>query len=325
LLRTREGMALLSVLILVAVLSVIAVVVLDDIRFSIGRTRNAETASQGQWYAIAAERLARRQIRRLVQENPARTPVNPQWNGRVFQFPIEQGAIQVTVTDGQACFNLNSLVEGGEGAWVAREEGVRQLGALARTLGVAEPEARGLASAAADWIDSDDRARPGGAEDAWYAGQPRRIRTGGTLMAEVSELRAVRGVDEALYRRLRPYLCALPRADLTRLNVNTLTPAQAPLLAMLSDGDLGVETARAAIAARPAGGWPAASDFWGQPALANAALPQTARDQATLATRYFDFVAEVSYAGSLVTRTGLIEVAPGGQVTTAIARWTRDE
>ena len=69
-------------------------------------------------------------------------------------------------------------------------------------------------------------------------------RTGNTLFADAGELRAVAGMSPALYRRLRPWLCALPTSDLSPINLNTLSPEQAPLLAMLAPGQLGVERAR---------------------------------------------------------------------------------
>src|SRR3546814_9795103 len=79
-------------------------------------------------------------------------------------------------------------------------------------------------------------------------------------MADVSELRAVRGVTPKIYARLKPWLCVLPVAEPVQLNVNTLAPAQAPLLAMLLPGKLGLEDARAVLAARPAGGYGSRSD-----------------------------------------------------------------
>ncbi|MDQ7812241.1 MAG: type II secretion system protein GspK, partial [Brevundimonas sp.] len=66
----REGMALLTVLLLVAVMSVVAVAVLDDVRFSVRRATNAETQAQAQWYASGAEALARRQVARLLAAGP---------------------------------------------------------------------------------------------------------------------------------------------------------------------------------------------------------------------------------------------------------------
>src|SRR3546814_7059773 len=67
-------------------------------------------------------------------------------------------------------------------------------------------------------------------------------------MADVSELRAVRGVTPKIYARLKPWLCVLPVAEPVQLNVNTLAPAQAPLLAMLLPGKLGLADARAVLA-----------------------------------------------------------------------------
>ena len=64
----------------------------------------------------------------------------------------------------------------------------------------------------------------------------------------------MRGVDAALYRRLLPLVCALPNADLM-VNINTLTPEQAPLLAALFLDSLSVEQAQSVLAARPREGW----------------------------------------------------------------------
>ena len=54
---------------------------------------------------------------------------------------------------------------------------------------------------------------------------------------------------------LRPWLCALPVTDLAPINLNSLRPDQAPLLAMLAPGQLDLDRARAIIVERPSGGW----------------------------------------------------------------------
>ena len=321
----REGMALLVVLLLVAVLAVIAVAVLDDVRFSVRRAVNAETGAQAQWYAIGAEDMALRQIRRLHEAGPMKTPLSPEWNGRRFVFPIEEGSVTAVVRDGQACFNLNSLVEGAPGAWAARPLGVAQFIALARSLDIPEGRARMVADSVTDWIDSDDAPRAAGAEDAVYAPLPRPYRTAGALMIEASELRAVRGVDAAIYRALRPYVCALPIADLSPINVNTLTPDQAPLIVMLGEGRVSLSAARGAVAAMPVGGWPDVDAFWNQPALREARPPQPVHDQVSVRTRYFRFEAEVAYAGAVAVRSGLIEISRDNRIHTVVARWMSEE
>lgn len=321
----REGMALLVVLIMVAVLAVIAVAVLDDVRFSIRRAVNVETGAQAQWYAIGAERVALRAVRRLHEAGPLRTPLDPEWNGKVFSYPIEQGEIRARLRDGQACFNLNSVVEGGDGAWVARPQGIAQFLALSRALGVPEARARKVADSLTDWIDSDDIPRGLGAEDAVYQGRPKPYRTAGGLMVEASELRAVDGVDAATYRTLRPFICALPEAVLSPVNINTLTPDKAPLLVMLADGRLSLSAARSTIAATPAGGWPDTEAFWSQPALTDARPVQAVHDQVGVRTRYFAFHAEVQYAGALAVRSGMIEISRDNRVQTVLVRWTTED
>ena len=321
----REGMALLTVLLLVAVMSVIAVAVLDDVRFSVRRTTNAETQAQAQWHASGAEALARRQVARLLTAGPARTPLEPEWNGRRLTFPIEGGSISAVVTDGQACFNLNSVVEGVGEDLIARPLGTAQFLALGRAVGAPDSRMRAVADALTDWLDADTTALPLGAEDGAYAGLATPYRTGGVLLAEVSELRAVKGVDPDLYRRLRPWVCALPTSRLSPLNVNTLSPEQAPLLVMLTDGALTPDNARAVIARRPKQGWPDPAAFWAQPALATIELPAETRDQATVLTRYFNLRVEVDYGDSRAVRTALLHAQPDGAVRTVSQRWTPDE
>ncbi|MFN4091485.1 MAG: type II secretion system minor pseudopilin GspK [Brevundimonas sp.] len=323
--KDREGMALLVVLIMVAVLAVIAVAVLDDVRFSIRRAVNVETGAQAQWYAIGAERVALRAVRRLHEAGPIRTPLDPEWNGKAFSYPIEQGEIRAQVRDGQACFNLNSVVEGGTDAWVARPEGIAQFMALARALGLPEARARKVADSLTDWIDSDDLPRGLGAEDAVYQSRPKPYRTAGGLMVEASELRAVDGVDAATYRTLRPFLCALPEALLSPINVNTLTVEKAPLLVMLSDGRLSASAARSAIAAMPRGGWADAAAFWGQGVLRDAQPSAAVREQVGVRTRYFAFEAEVRYAGALAVRSGMIQISKDNRVQTVLVRWTAED
>jgi general secretion pathway protein K len=318
-------MALLTVLLLVAVMSVVAVSVLDDVRFSVRRASNVEFQSQAQWYAAGAENLARRQIARLLEAGPARTPLEPAWNGRTLRFPIDNGVLSATVADGQACFNLNSLVLGVGEDLIARPLGAAQFRALGRAVGAPDSRMQAVGDALTDWLDADTVALPLGAEDGTYAGLPTPYRTGGVMLVEVSELRAIKGMDAKTYRRLRPWVCALPTSRLSPLNVNTLAPEQAPLLVMLTGGALGPEQARALISSRPRNGWPDVEAFWSQPALASVQIDPEARDQVTVVTRYFDLRIDVELAGSRAVRTALLEAGADGRVRTVIQRWTPEE
>lgn len=321
--QNREGMALLTVLLLVAVMAAVAAAVLDDVRFSVRRTTNTERQAQAQWYADGAERLARRQIARLAARDPSRTPLQPAWNGRRFDFPVEGGVIGATIRDGQACFNLNSVVQGAGEDLTVRPEGVAQFLALGRAVGAPESRMRAAADALVDWLDADGETRPLGAEDGAYAGLADPYRTAGMMLVEVSELRAVKGVDADLYQRLRPWVCALPTTRSAPLNINTLAPEQAPLLVMLADGALGADEARRLIERRPAGGWRDVAAFRADPGAA--ALPAAADEQLTVVTRFFDLRIDVDHGGLRAVRTALLHAPADGPVRTVIQRWTPDE
>ena len=322
--RRQSGVALLTVLLLVAVMSVLLVALLDDIRFGLRRAGNAHAQSQAQWYALGAETLARSRIAALAARDRQRTTLEGDWNDRPFVFPLEDGLLRARLRDQSACFNLNSVVEGAEEQLYRRDTGVRQFEALARAVGIAPAEAGALADALADWIDSDQAPAARGAEDSHYLRLPKPYRTSGTLLAEVSELRAIRGFDDATYRRLRPHLCALPTPELSPINITTLGRDDAVLLVMVSEGRLALASARSVIAQRPAGGWRDFATFWALPAMAAAEPGNDALQQLSLRTRFFSLHAQVQYLDADVVLSTLFEMDAAGEVTSLARRWTPD-
>jgi general secretion pathway protein K len=320
----EEGAALLTVLLLVAVMSALAVGVLDDIRFGLKRTANAETVGQAQWYALGAETVARARLARLTAQDPLRTPAGD-WNGRWLLYPIDNGVIRARITDAGACFNLNSVVQGAREQWSRRELGLGQFIALLRALDVSPRDAELLAETLADWIDTDgNRSALGGEDDAYIRAAP-PYRTSGTLLSEVSELRAIRGFTPEIYARIRPFVCALPTADLSPINVNLLDEGRAVLLTALMDGQLDPRAAADIIKSRPDGGWQTIEEFWGNPLLRQHLPTDAALDQVSLRTRFFSLQAEVDYAGSEAVMTSLLEQPAAGPIRLAARRWTLEE
>src|SRR5687767_14256071 len=300
--RREEGAALLTVLLLVAVMSALAVGVLDDIRFGLRRTANAETVGQAQWYALGAEAVARARLARLAGLDPQRTPAGD-WNGRWLLYPIDNGVIRARIADAGTCFNLNSVVQGANEQWGRRDLGLHQFIALLRALEISPRDAESLAEALADWIDTDGSRTTLGGEDDSYANAAPPYRTAGTLLSEVSELRAIRGFTPEIYARIRPFVCALPTADLSPININLLEAGNALLLTMLMDGRLDPGAAAALIESRPDGGWRTVDEFWSNPVLTEHLPPDAALDQVSLRTRFFSLQAEVDYAGSEAVMT----------------------
>jgi general secretion pathway protein K len=320
----EKGAALLTVLLLVAVMSIIAVGVLDDIRFGVRRAANVTGRDQAQLYALGAEELARVQVARIARLDPERTTLKGDWNGRRFQFPIENGVMTGRISDATGCFNLNSVTEARGPRLVRQELGVRQFVILLGALGIPQGRGQTLADNLADWIDSDDIAM-GGAEDQDYARAAPAYRTGGAMLAEVSELRAVRGFTQDVYARIRPFVCAPPTTDLSPINVNTLPPDRSLLITMVTLGAIPPEAGARLLAGRPTDGWTSLQAFWNEPILVDQIPEDTARGQIALRTRFFSLDADVTFAGSSATLNALLEVDTSGAVKLAARRWTRDE
>ena len=327
--RRQRGVALLTVLLLVAVMTVLVMGVLDDIRFGLRRAGNAQAIAQAQWHALGAEALALARIGELARREPGRTTLRGGWNGTPFVFPLENGTIRARLSDATACFNLNSVVMGAPEQWQRRELGAHQFHALLRALDLPAHQATALVDTLVDWIDSDQAAGARGAEDMHYALGAPAYRTAGHLLAEPGELRAIAGFDARTYARLRPYVCALPTAALSPVNLNTLGDDDAVLLVMLTDGAIGLEAARRVLRARPESGWPDPDAFWNHPVMAAVGLPpglaEEIRQQVALHTRYFELQAEVEHAGAQVVLGALLEHSLSAEPRLVARRWTLPE
>jgi len=212
-LRGERGVALISVLLVVAVLTgILSQMTLSNQVW----LRQVESGT-----AVAQARQAGRAVQHWVglilakDDNELDGRPDP-WARPLPPMPVSWGELGGRIEDVQGRFNLNNLVTPqGERAPVA----ARRFRRLLRILEL-NP---GIADAAADWIDPDNRPQGGwGAEDGFYAGRQPPYQAANRPFAEAAELRLVRGVDGEAWRKLKPHVTALPEA--TGVNVNTATP-----------------------------------------------------------------------------------------------------
>ncbi|HEX9183939.1 MAG TPA: type II secretion system minor pseudopilin GspK [Burkholderiales bacterium] len=159
------------------------------------------------------------------------------WALRLPPVPVDNGELAGHIDDQQGRFNLNNLVANG----VASPAHIAQFQRLLQVLEL--PEA--LANSLADWIDADGAPLPqGGAEDDDYQSRQPPILAANRPLIDAAELALVRGYDDAVRARLRPFVTALP--GFTPLNVNTAAPE---VLVALVEG-LGLDAARSLVAQR---------------------------------------------------------------------------
>jgi general secretion pathway protein K len=298
----ERGAALLTVLLLVAVMATIAAAALDRIGVGTRFIANASTASQARAWLEMAEQLTATRIEDRIGADGSPTTLAGGWLGVERDVDLPDGStVHARVEDGSNCFNLNSLVQRlPNGQHVARPLAARQFAALMASIGINEGEASGIAAAATDYIDPDSQPLPGGGED-----DP--LPSANQLMADPSELRLLPNVTDRHYGLLERWVCALPMTELSAINVNTLLPEQAPLLAMLLPGRWNLARARAQITSRPTDGFGSVLSFWRSPALAGIEPPAEAAEQVKVRTSFFVLRARVKAGEMELAETALFD------------------
>lgn len=322
--HSERGAALLAVLILVAITGAIAAASLEKLRLSRMVATNVVAIDQARQFAVGAEQLGMLIVNDLVTQDRTKTTLAGNWNGGIRRVPMPGGGtVEARLRDGGNCFNLNSVVAGEADNLVRRGSGVDQFVALMVLRAIPEPDARRIAEAAADWADTDTMTGPGGAEDAAYAAGPQPFRTANALFADVSELRVMPGMSAVHFARIRPWLCALPVAELSPINVNTLLPGQALLLSALTQGRLSEEAARRVLAMRPAAGWSNNVEFWRTDMLRELPIPLDVQQQPQMRTDWFVIDVRSIVGESEFFETVLVD-ARFQPVRLAQRRWTRE-
>ena len=209
-----RGVALVTVLVVVAVLSGILADLALSNRLWMQRVASGTALAQAQ----EAARAAQPWVGAILQADDAAFDARTeQWARPIPPLPVAWGEVTGSVEDLQGRFNLNTLVT---------SEGKPDEGRLARfrrLLRILELNPR-LADAVVDWLDKDRLPRGGlGAEASYYMGQDPAYAPANRAMREAGELRLVRGVTGEVWRALAPHVTALPEA--TDVNINTATPA----------------------------------------------------------------------------------------------------
>ena len=306
--RTSErGTALLTVLLLVAVIAVLAAHGIDRLAGATKLASNSRELSQARAYLIAAESIGMQSAEQIVGISPGRTTNIGGWNGKAQRFPVPGGIVTAALSDGGNCFNINSVVQQRQAILSPRPEGMIQFQRLMVLLEVPAGDAADIAASVADWIDSDDIAARTGAEDQYYQQLDEPYLTANAVLVDVSELRAIKGVTAEIYNRIAPWLCALPTTDPSPININTLRPEQAILLVMLSDTNTDLVRARQFLGQRPATGFASLDDFWKRPYPASLNASSAVQGQVKLTTRWFRLDASIEMQSALAEERALID------------------
>jgi len=256
--KKQQGVALITAVLIVALVTAAAVAMASKQQFDIRRTANIFNNDIAYQFALGAEDYARNVLEWDITKAGTTTDHLAEDWAQEVAVPVEGAMLTGSVQDLQGRINLNSLLDANGKPNVEMEKRFKHLLDL---LGLNQD----VSQAVLDWIDEDINPRfNGGAEDDYYMLQTPPYRAANRLMVSVSELLLVMGVDDEVYQLLLPHVSALPVVS-TKINVNT---ASAEVLASLAV-TMTIADGEALIQARPDTGFAKIADFTAQTLLSN--------------------------------------------------------
>jgi general secretion pathway protein K len=220
----QRGVALILAVLIMALAVMLAASVSFKGYLDQRRTVNQFGMDQGFEVALGGEAWAADSLRRDKQQSSKTDDFTEEWATPIPPIPIEKdkqviGDFEGQLEDMQGRFNLNSLVmlEGGQ-----LKFDQKAIDRFERLLDLLELEPK-WAKIIADWIDSDIQPNfPEGAEDPTYTGLTPPYRTANMPVTRASELLAIDGFGLERYRKLEPFVTALPIG--TTVNLCTASP-----------------------------------------------------------------------------------------------------
>ncbi|MBE9562716.1 MAG: type II secretion system minor pseudopilin GspK [Proteobacteria bacterium] len=215
--HTESGVALITVMLIVALATITAVAMTTRQQIDIYRTANLINGEQAYLYALGGESWIKRI---LLRDDKKIDSLQDVWATSIPALPIPGGYVTGQITDLQGKFNLNNLLQ---------DDGqisLKDITVLERLLNILELPIS-LVEIIIDWIDTNEEQLVNGAEDNVYLMKNPAYRTANRLLIDPSEIRLLIGIEE--YYKLLPYISTLP----TRTSININTASDKILMALV--------------------------------------------------------------------------------------------
>jgi general secretion pathway protein K len=201
----QRGIALLVAILLVALGTIIAAAMAYENAMTARRGAATFALDETVLIGEGAEALAAYGLREVHRSDASHIYIGQGWDKPVGPVEVVPGVmLTAALEDLSGRFNLNSLVQSDGTVNQVTFAAFQQLLASLQI----EPKWAGYI---VDWIDPDIVPQnPDGAEDSVYMGQIPPYRTPNMYITSASELLALPGFGHDRYRKLAPYVVALP-------------------------------------------------------------------------------------------------------------------
>ncbi|OUR99135.1 hypothetical protein A9Q81_11175 [Gammaproteobacteria bacterium 42_54_T18] len=218
---SQSGTVIITVLMLIAVATYLAVEMTYRQRIDITRTGTLLALSQSEENVKSAEALAQyvlvEDFLADIKKTPSTDDLEEQWTTPV-QTALGQGVIEGEITDLQGRFNINRLLLAGDSV----VQFVKLLGNLHIPIDSSSSlTPASIAARVVDWLDENHDLETDGHEDQEYLLLDPAYTAADRILVDLSELMLIAGITREDLERLAPHVALLPPS--TKLNVNTAT------------------------------------------------------------------------------------------------------
>lgn len=239
--KQQRGIALITILVMVALASIIAATIVKRQYLTADNTAYLMRQNQALQYSKSAEYFLSELLVQDAKNSPEADYLQETWAQPLPPFPVDGGVVSGRVEDLSGKFNLNSLLK-------ANGEPNEKTRKIFENLLVRVGLPAELSQSVIDWQDPDDQTSGSmGAESQYYQGLGQSYLPPSRMFSHIDELKLVRGFEGANYNRIAAYISALPVID-SKININT---APALILASL-DKSLDVNAVQQMLKAKQA-------------------------------------------------------------------------
>ena len=257
-----RGVALLTVLLLILIMSLLAIQLSQVLFNDIKNSKNVEFNSLNNLYIDFLQYHFQDVFLESITQN--KSNLNKSMVTAINDYGIEFQGLQANfeVKDLSNCFNINALFLERDGAILINQKTLMFFKELLKAMEFDKAQVDTITDSIIDWVDEDNLPRAYGSENYYYTGptQASPRFTSKRLFYNTSELRQLPALSN-LYDSMQESVCIIPYSNNFSLNLNTLNANNAELFSIfLKTPD--VETAESIISRIPLEGYENPQDFF---------------------------------------------------------------
>lgn len=213
--KDQRGFALVLTLLVSALLVALVVEFITEVYVDTTARQSYVDGQRASMLAESGVEGAKKILQLTLAAQNGVTTLKDQW-AQPIEFPDESGNLRVTMEEENGKLNLNNLAgPNGEFNHFYSDP----LGRLFKGLKLPSDD---LLDALADWMDTNELPKPGGAESAYYLARKPSYKQSNAPLLTLDELAMVKGFDAKAFAKVSPFVTVYADfAEGANININT--------------------------------------------------------------------------------------------------------